>query len=335
MDFFIKNTALLSASIAAGVGLLTLITNLLLTLSRSKYEETNNYHKTVTDKLEKVYNPLIKKTRSKELQRYLIDSETETIIEKYGYLLSSSLFEDFMILLEIEQYHRSSENIFDIRKEVINKLSIVSTLENSRNIDLTNEQINLRQKIIRDLDQEFRELKSYNESSFKKYKNKMSRTLIQDIKEKSIITFIFLSVPTWLRAAIFFYLEWIQRNYKISGNPYKDGIYFIYIIIVMLTSIFGLSWIILKVLEKINNKLGRITNKYTSLDYVPETGFYFCRITKENLLKEKYTQFGYPQLLTFTQRVRFLFHSNFCWEKSKGETKTPDTEIIQENFNPM
>ncbi|UPK41781.1 hypothetical protein [Paenibacillus pabuli] len=314
MDFIMKNAAVLSAIIATGIGVMTFITNLFLNLSRGRYEENNNFQKSITDKLEKIYNPLIKKTKNLASQKYFIDTDIEALLERYGYLLSISLFEDFMNLLEKEVTLKKL-----LKYEFTNNTSLTSVLGDNQNKEKVKDLSNLRNKIQRDLEKEFKELKSYNESSFNKYKIKIGKSALEIIKNRITIIFFFISLPAWLFVVIIFYLAWIKENYNFMGNVYVDGFYFIYLFIVLLTSLHFIVNLFGKTIEFLNNKLGRKRRRYKAKDYVPETGVYFCKLTKEYIYKEKYTIFDYPRFSNFTQKVRFIFSSEFLWEKSKDD----------------
>ncbi|CAH1200548.1 hypothetical protein PAECIP111893_01436 [Paenibacillus plantiphilus] len=279
MNMLLETPVIISAVIGGVIALIALISNLLMSLSKHKYDKRNNYEKAVIDRLEKVYTPLIRKTRMNSNKRYLIDEDIQLLLEKQGYLLSDELFNDLSSLHIVEQQGR---------------------LQSDR---LLIEEKNLKKKVLLKLNKEFNQLRDYNSKNFIRHTKKMNMSMYEKIIRRIGIFCIIITSSFYIFLAGFYIVSKINEGKKIVDNIYLNSIFLIYMVIVLGTSVIILVIITLNIIEFLMNRSGRKKGFFAADDYVPKTGNYYCRICNEKRYKYQNSEFDYctehslPQIL--------------------------------------
>ncbi|GAA0368502.1 hypothetical protein [Bacillus horti] len=283
---------ILSAVIGGSIAVVTLLTNLYLSLSKHKYHEITSYQNLVIDKLEKIYSPLLNKIKINIKKQVLIDDSIQILVEKYGYLLSDELFEDISSLRRIED--------LDKLQKPFNTSKI--------------ERDNLRRKIYDSLKREFKELKGYHEKSFNRYTKKLNKTLLVSTLDKIVLICYLITISFYLFLIARLIIADITPELVFFENSIINTFFVIFMIIIIITTLSGIGAIIGNLVDFITKIRGKKKKMFTVYDYVPESGEYICRICGSTQMKYQYSRFDNCEKHSFTKNLKILY-LYFNWKK--------------------
>ncbi|WP_341282074.1 hypothetical protein [Paenibacillus sp. FSL H8-0537] len=289
MNTLLATPAILTAIITSIVALLSLITTTILTLSKTGKEDKSNFEKTIKDKLECIYLPLIFNFDLLDASNPLINKVNKEIIMRHGYLLSNEIFDDIKELRRFE----------------------VKNLLNAE------EYIALRIKVLNNLDQEHQTLRKLYEDHFTSIKNKNNISSISKIFKVIKKIFGSITISFYIILALWIVNDYYYYKDRLVDNYWLNALLVVLVFIVMLTSISMPAFYLPVLLQKLQIKTGKQRGRYDYASIVPETGMYKCIACGEESKKIKYTQFKFcDRDHSMLGRMKILFFTNI-WRKMR------------------
>ncbi|MFD1954893.1 hypothetical protein ACFSL6_20650 [Paenibacillus thailandensis] len=279
---------IISAIIAAAVAVISLFIQSFINISKNRSDKQANFHKTINEKLEKIYSPLNLELGLRSAERDLITPEIKELLRKYNHLISTDLHADFTDLIRMEESQKAvlAGQKWDKGKE--------------------QEYEALRNKVKALTRKEFTELQTIDDRYFSHFKSRIaSRSGRIWINIGNII--FALTIAFWASLLLFTY-----------GKP--EVILIAILVVCSLVSIVIAPRYVIKLVEYI---LGRVRQKtdnrhYKADDYVPETGVYLCRYCKTEHRKTKYKSFEHcPENHKGMSFFRLFMYTPFQWKKKK------------------
>ncbi|MFD1991067.1 hypothetical protein ACFSGI_13915 [Paenibacillus nicotianae] len=272
---------ILSAVISAAIAIITLIISTSITLRKNIHEERSYFEKSLKEKLENIYLPLNLDIASRKIEEQLIKESNQELVHRYGYLLSPELLDELKDLIHIE---RNQEDYVD-----------------------TEEYMALRSNVIEGFKKEFAMLQELYNSHFESYRQKYTATNFLKIKNIVLKICITISLVIYLTAMTLFAYEYFNSKPRMIENPILNAIIVFMMSITLFTTGLGIGTIVLKFLNWLENRVGKIKRAYKFDDKVPTTGDYLCEACKKVKRKIQHTTFGYCEDHTMKQKWKSIF----------------------------
>jgi len=256
---------IISAIISGSIGALGIIIQWLNASTKSKSEMKSNFENTLKEKLEYIYTPLIMQNSIKNIEDNFVDDDILTLINKYGYLLSSELLAFLQELYSMET-KGDSENYIEEYK-------------------------NLRNKISKQANKEFKKLQNLYNSSFNTYIGNFTKPWYKQLLSSIIRSSLLITGIFWLVFICFYLLSKAKPIDGLTDNPTINFIESIIAYLIVITTLIAGLVIFLKIGFLVSNYLDKNKKAFASDEFVPLTGIYKCKACNTETVK--YYKNGY------------------------------------------
>jgi len=219
----------------------------------------------------------------------LVNSEIIKLIKKYGYLLSSELYLDFIRLSKIQE-----------------EVNAVSNLEE--------EYASLRERVINAFEKEFNELQSIYSDNFEthkiRFKIKWYIVTLRIIRNTCII----ITLSYYVILALNYYYKWTKSIPMSGQSELEKVIYSIYALIMVITTLLGFIYVCILIFKKMYSFFRKIKKYYMANERVPMTALYKCRICGEIKKLNEHRNFPY---CTNQNSIKNFFKSFYIFSEWK------------------
>lgn len=292
---FMKTPVIFAAIITGSLTAFGLIKDWFFASSKSRFESKTIFEKSLQERIESIYTPLIMRLNTSCKKAYLIDDEVKQLIHKYGYLLSNQVLFDLIELIRIEEQ------------------------EETREIEFKEYQ-HLRSKIIKEANKEFTELQNLHNKNFSMLKrNLMSPAYIKVVVFLEKISMLFAGV-FWFMLIIFLNIEPIE----ITQNQWFNMLFPVLLLILALMSGFALIILFIKAFDLIQVDLKRLRKLFSSGEYAPETGNYKCKVCNE--IRFFYKNEVFPPCKSKRSFKNSLYINEWSFDKSHNNMLCKELE---------
>ncbi|WP_239613893.1 hypothetical protein [Cohnella mopanensis] len=285
--------AVIAAIITGIIALFGLVVQSFISTSKNKVDKTNNFEKTLTNKLENFYTPICMYIDRNVDEETLVSDDMVVILNKFSHLISPDLLQDYRELIRFEKKQRS-------RKSLNQKIEI----------EEINEYKALRKKVIKLTNNDYLELQSLYNKNFQAEKNKLFVT------KSSRLFSIFWTAGN---SILILMTVFLVSLFIVTENKTDDLIQPTILILIVISAFFvvlNFTKYMSILSTKISNYKGR--KQFKSKDFVPNTDTYKCKSCGEVTRKYQYSEFGTcPIKHNRRQAWKEFLVFPFCWERSK------------------
>ena len=263
-----KTPIIIAAVIAGSITALGIIVQWFIASAKSSLDTKTMFEKNLKEKLENIYSPLIMKISMRSNRRNLVEDDVMTLINRYGYLLSSEL------------------------SSSLKELCILEGENPEEDIEDSKEYQNLRVKVEELASREFAELQNSYNNSFNIYKVNSLKPWYEKIillieKSSLLFTGVF-----WFICIMFLFLLKIQPI-NLFQSEMGNRLISLVILIITITSVLFLSRVITKIYNIMEKFISKKRKLFMPIEYVPKTGIYRCKTCGELRDFYKYERFPY------------------------------------------
>lgn len=259
MQGLLNTPAIAAAMITGIIAIVATIIQSILTLTKYSFDTKTNFEKTLKEKLENVYSPLIILISDTKENSILLTDPVMKLINQYGYLLSTELINDIRELHKIEIDDWTSKEF----KRTFAEFK------------------NLKNRVIDRINNEFDELQSLYNKNFIEYQKRFSMPwyfkFIAVLKRICLITTLIFWTIFWGTQII----SSIEPVPKLLNNNIANTIATFLLLIIIVTSLTLAFYLVIFILGKIDKRIGKLRRLYPPHETVTQTGIYQCRICGE------------------------------------------------------